>query len=162
MHRRARQGKLSRRRFFKVVACVPRRGGTRYVDIEDGKTEYHMGRPTSPCHGPPPPGDLRLRGYTVYRNETEALTAPFPTHAPLLYAKRALIEVLAGGAPTFHDDGDVTFFLLTPTCVVAEGAAFAKMHKEFFGDEYYQPRRPAITRPESWAECAPHEPPAWK
>ena len=83
---------------------------------------YRIGRSTSPhhgisVHGPPSTlgpmaaasGELQpARGIAVQRNEVEALSASFPADAPLLYAPRALLELLVGGTPSFHARGEAS------------------------------------------------------
>ena len=68
----------------------------------------------------------------------QALAEDFPLDAKLLYAPRALLEVVVGGQPRKSFRG-THFYQVTPICVIAAGKAFAKMHEEYFGDEYFYP-----------------------
>ena len=72
------------------------------------------------------------------RSEVQALAEEFPLDAKLLYAPRALLEVVAGGQPRKSAHG-THFFQVTPLCVIAAGKAFQKMHEDYFGDEYCYP-----------------------
>ena len=56
----------------------------------------------------------------------------------LLYAPRALMEVVVGGQPRLGACG-THFFQLTPLSVVAAGRTLARLHEEYFGDEYFYP-----------------------
>merc|ERR1712216_791648 len=75
-------------------------------------------------------------GFCVHATEVQALAEDFPLNAKLLYAPRALLELVSGGQPHKSVRGTL-FFQVTPVCVIAAGPAFAKMHEQFFGDEYY-------------------------
>lgn len=80
----------------------------RLVDIEDGVTEYRLGCTTSHFHpktGAGPAGAIR-----VCATEAEAMAVDYGPYAPLLYAPRALITLMAGGNPTFHDTREVSFY----------------------------------------------------
>ena len=77
-------------------------------------------------------------GFCVHATEVQALAEDFPLNAKLLYAPRALLELVGGGQPHKSVRGTL-FFQVTPVCVIAAGPAFAKMHEQFFGDEYYYP-----------------------
>ena len=71
-------------------------------------------------------------GFLLHRTEVQALAEDFPLDAKLLYAPRALLEVVAGGQPRRSAQG-VHFFQVTPLCVIAAGRAFSKMHEDYFG-----------------------------
>merc|ERR1711920_841678 len=91
------------------------------------------------------------RSFGVCATEVEALSVEFAPHAPLLFALRALLVVLVGGQPIFNDTREVSFFQLTPVCVVAEADGFARLHREYFGDSYYHPVSSAIAATDEWA-----------
>jgi hypothetical protein len=117
----------------------------RFVDIEDGTTEFRVGCTTTHY---PPAGSAAARlgaergppsGFRVCATEAEALSVDFPPYSPLVYAPRALLVVMAGGRPTFHDTREVAFYQLTPVAVVAACEGFAKLFDQYFGDAYYHP-----------------------
>ena len=137
-HVRREQGDLRRRRWYKVVAALPRSSrrhstrrpagaspSLRFVDIEDGVTEYRIGcttshfQPSRVCGGPCT--HKSAHGFRVCATEAEAVSVGFDPFAPLLYAPRALLVVMASGRPTFHDTREVSFYQITPTEVVAAG-----------------------------------------
>jgi len=135
----------TRRRWFKVVAAVhrPSRGGStarRYVDITDGCTEFLVARTSTHFDGSLS-GLRELHdddGFLVHQTEMHALAEDFPLDAKLLYAPRALLEVVTGGQPRRSTRG-THFFQIMPLCVIAEGRAFNRMHEEYFGDAYVYP-----------------------
>lgn len=145
----------TRRRWFKVVAAVQRpcrvaprghrggatRTGRRYVDIMDGCTEFVVARTSTHCDGSLS-GLRELHdddGFLVHRTEVQALAEDIPLDAKLLYAPRALLEVVTGGRRRRSTHGGARFFQIMPLCVIAEGRAFGKMYEEYFGDTYVYP-----------------------
>ena len=86
----------------------------RFVDIEDGVTEYRVGCTTTHYHPRSTYTTRSASGIRVCATETEALSVQFDNYAPLLYAPRALITVMVGGRPTFHDSREVSFFQVQP------------------------------------------------
>lgn len=94
----------------------------RLVDIEDGVTEYRLGCTTSHFH--PRPGAGPAGGIRVCATEAEAMAVDFSPYAPLLYAPRALITLMAGGSPTFHDTKELSFYQVRRVWV--KGAAYGR------------------------------------
>ena len=80
---------------------------------------HWMKTPSRVCGGPCT--HKSAHGFRVCATEAEAVSVGFDPFAPLLYAPRALLVVMAGGRPTFHDTREVSFYQITPTEVVAAG-----------------------------------------
>ena len=138
-----------RRRWFKVVAVVmSRRGGKeshRFVDINNGVSEFHFGRTTTRYDGSLLVGPaVPAHGFEVHESVHAALSAPFPADARHLHAPRALLEVLVGGQPMVVD-GRIFFVQLTPAKLLADPERYAELHHELFGDAYYLPAPPLAT-----------------
>ena len=120
----------------------------RYIDIEDGVTEFHLGRTTTHYdHTLPARTKAHKRchnGFEVYRTQAEALAAEYPDSAPLLLSPRVLLELLVGGVPRYcrcdvgagvSRRGCARFMQVTPVRIVAEGARFAALFEEFLTGE---------------------------
>ena len=44
-----------------------------------------------------------------------------------------------GGAPLREKGGKVRFYVVTPVVIVAEGAEYSELHRQFFGDPWMYP-----------------------
>ena len=158
-----------RRRWYVVAAALAttpyqrRRGGPayRHVDIETGSHEFLLGQSNEWREPLEAASDARARslsgerparvrapwvervapppGFVVHRTEVDALSAQISADARHATAPRALLEVLVGGAPLREKGGAVRFYVVTPVVIVAEGAEYSELHRQFFGDPWMYP-----------------------